>query len=158
MFKFLKKNKSKSSFSLIIEEYIKQKQAQPLKTFVIVKYSKQDKTIQFKVCELKDSIVTIDKIAYFVSENNLYTFDEVINKIKHKVVLVDVYEGITTGYSPFEDRLLEIYNERVQKAIYLYLMTGIMENKLNKKISTRQMIIAGLIGIAAIFIIIKMFA
>jgi hypothetical protein len=69
-----------------------------------------------------------------------------------------VYEGITTGYSPFEDRLLEIYNERVQKAIYLYLKTGIMENKLRKKISTKQMIIAGLIGIAAIFIIIKMFA
>lgn len=154
---FKRKAKSVSDLSIKLNEYADLSQKNPLKTYVLIKFAHKDKKVSYHICELKSDIVELNGCAYYVSSDYLYHFDFNVDKVKHKITMVDVYEGITTGYNPYEERLTEIYNEKVQKAIYLYLMTGIMETKLKQKTKMKTIIITALLGIAAVFIIFKMF-
>ncbi len=156
MFKF--KKKTISDLSLKLNEFVSLSQKNPAKTYIFVKFAHKDKKITYHICELKGDIIELNGLAYYISAEALYSFELNINKIKHKIVTTDVYEGITTNFNPLENRLTQIYNETVQKAIYLYIQSGIMESKLKQKMNMRTMIIAALIGIAAIFIFIKMFS
>ncbi len=157
MFKLFKNKKLVSSLSEKLNEFFVITNKNPNKTYIFVKFSHKDKKISYHICELKGDIVEINGSAYYVSTDSLFTFDFYLGKEKVKVTTTDVYEGITTGYTPFEDRLADIYNEKVQKAIYLYLMTGIMETKLKQKTKMKTIIIAGLLGIGALFVLFKMF-
>lgn len=157
-FNFFRRNKTISYLSATIDEYILKMAKDQQKTYIFVKFSHKDKRITYHICELKGDVVEIKGCAYYLSNDNLYNFDHTSNKVNYKITTADVYEGITTGYNPLEQRLTEIYNETVQKALYLYLMTGIMENKLKSQTKMKTIIIAGLIGIGAIFVIFKMFS
>lgn len=157
MFKLFKKKRLVSSLSDKLNEYFITTSKTPNKTYVFVKFAHKDKKISYHICELKGDIVEINGSAYYVSTDSLFTFDFYLGKEKVKVTTVDIYEGITAGYTPFEDRLTDIYNEKVQKAIYLYLMSGIMETKLKQKTKMKTIIITVMLGIAGIFILFKMF-
>lgn len=154
---FNKKNKANSSLLDKVNEYIDKTSKYKDKTFLFVKFAHKDKRLSYHICELLGDIVVINECSYYISSDNLYTFEYVLNKDKHKITTCDIYEGITTGYNPFEERLSNIYNEKVQKAIYLYLITGIMETKAKHKTNIKTIIIAGLLGLGALFVIFKMF-
>jgi len=153
----LRKKKTVSNVSEALENHVKLINNNSNFTWVLVKYMHQDKRISWHSCKLSGNVVEIKDIAYFVGEDSLYYFNYKQNKESYMVSMVDIYEGITAGYNPFEDRLLRIYNEKLQKAIYLHLKTGIMEQKLKSKMTMRNIIVAGMLGIGAIFVIIKMF-
>lgn len=156
MFSF-RKNKVISNVSEALENHIKLMNSYPKFTWVLVKYMHQDKRVSWHSCKLEGNIVEINGIAYFVGENLIYYFNYKRDKEKYMVSMVDIYEGITAGYNPFEDRLARVYNEKLQKAIYLHLKTGIMEQRLKSKMTMRNIIIITMLGVAAIFIFIKMF-
>jgi hypothetical protein len=156
MFSF-KKNKVTTNVSIALENHINKMKTDLKSTWLLVKYAHQDKKISFHTCKLEGNVLTIGDIAYYVAENSIYYFNYERGKEKYLIPFVDIYEGITAGYNPFEERLTKIYNEKLQKAIYLHLKTGIMEQKLKGKMTMRNMIIGGMLAFVAIFIIIKMF-
>lgn len=157
MFNLFKKKRLVSSLSDKLNEYVSIINKNPSKTFIFVKFAHKDKKISYYISELKGDVVNVNGCAYYISTDYLYSFDFYLGKDKYKITTADIYEGITTGYTPFEDRLTDIYNEKVQKAIYLYLMSDIMETKLKQKTKMKTIIIAGLLGVGAIFVLVKMF-
>ena len=154
---FNKKVKTSSSLLDKVNEYIDKTSKSKDKTFIFVKFAHKDKRLSYHICELLGDVVDINGCSYYISSDNLYTFEYTLNKEHHKITTVDIYEGITTGYNPFEERLSNIYNEKVQKAIYLYLITGIMETKAKHKANMKTIIIAGLLGLGALFVVFKLF-
>ncbi|MCM8786856.1 MAG: hypothetical protein NC935_02250 [Candidatus Omnitrophica bacterium] len=155
---FRRKGKLTSSLLKVIEDYLKLKEKDASHTYVIVKYSKKDRNVSFLVGKLEGEIVNINDIAYYVPEKSIYYFDFYLDKKKFSIPLVDVYEGITTSYNPYNDISSEIFSERVQKAIYLYLKTGIMEQKIKQSLSMKKILVGSLIGFVAIYLILKLFS
>lgn len=157
MFKFFKKKKEKiTNMSTALNSHVDTIKSDTSNTFVFVKFIHRDKKITFHSCKLNGQVIEIGDVAYYIGEDSISFFNYESNNEKYQIAMVDIYEGITAGYNPYEDRLLEIYNEKLQKAIYLHLKTGIMEHKLQSKMTMRNIIILGLMGIAAVVIIFKM--
>jgi len=160
MFKKLLNFKKKQPTSNIEREIlntIELSRKNPIKTYVLVEFTKKDQKIVYVPKELKGLTIQIKDVIYYVNKTMIEEFVYTKGKETHKIPKVKVYEGVTMAYTPFENMDNLQFSEEVQKAIYLAIEQGILENKRKKKQDLRKIITIGLITFAAIFIFGKMF-
>lgn len=133
------------------------KSQDPKKTYVIAVVHKKNKKLYNVVVELENEIVTIDKTPYYAGTDALFYRTESVNKKKLDIPMVDVYEGFCLSVHPSKDVQDIKFSKRVLDMVSLRIEQGILENRRKQKIDLKKIIIAVLIGGAAIFIISKMF-
>lgn len=134
------------------------KSKNPKKTYVVAVIHKKNKRLFQTVVELSNEIINISGTPYYAGNDAIFFKSEKIGKKKIDIPMVDVYEGVGLAVHPSKDLLKDLrFSKRVIDMISLYIEQGYLENKRKKKMDMRKIIMAVLIGLAAIFIIFKMF-
>lgn len=151
------RKRKKKTINEVIQQWLMKSQ-DPKKTYVIAVIHKRDKKLHYVVVELEGEAVTIDKTPYYAGKDAIFYRTEIINKKKIEVPIVDVYEGYCLAIHPSINVDNDIkFSKRVIDIISLKIEQGILDNKRKQKLDIKKILIAVLIGGAAIFIITKMF-
>lgn len=146
------KSKQKNSIEKVIEEVIKQKNKSLRKTFSLVCFHKKDKNVVYLCSELDGEAVKIGKTYYYADSKRIYETIVQKGKTTYRIPQLDIYEGITVAYTPYEDIDTRKFSEVFQDIISLHIERGILENKRKKQVNLRNAITIGLIAIAGIVI------
>lgn len=154
MFNIFKKKQK--SVDEIIKTYL-QKSIDPRKTFVVAVVHKKNKQLYNIVTEIDNEIVSIDKTPYYAGTDSIFYRNETINKKSFDIPFVDVYEGCCLCVHPSKTSEDIKFSKRVVDMISLKLEQGILENRRKHQVDMRKIILFSLIGLAAVYIIFKMF-
>lgn len=154
MFNFFKKKQK--PMDEIIKSYL-QKSEDARKTYIVAVVHKKNKQLYNIVTELNSEIVTIDETPYYAGTDAIFYRNETINKKSFDIPFVDVYEGCCLSVHPSKSSEDVRFSKRVVDMISLKLEQGILENKRKIKMDMKKILLFALIGIAAVYIVFKMF-
>ncbi len=152
-----KKKQKKTHISSTIEEVLNKREKEPGKTFVLVCFHKKDKKMIFTCAELKGDVIKLGKTYYYVDSKRIYETEVNKGNTKYLIPYVDIWEGITVAFAPYENIDTRPFTDTFQDVISMHIEKGILENKRKSKVNMQKGIAAGLIGIAAVYIVVKMF-
>lgn len=155
MFKKLKKKKL--DFEVVLNEVISNSQKNPTKTYCLVQFHRKDKKLIPICAEIEKDAIKLGKTYYYTDTKRIYETKVQRGKQKHIVPVVDVFEGITVSFTPYEDIDSREFSELFQDVISLHIEKGILENKKKMQVNLRKAIAIGLIAIVGIIIFGKMF-
>lgn len=166
--KLLSKFRSKSKDNRVpdiqkaIEEYIYKQDKYRDKTYVLVEFIKKDDSIQYMVKEIDGHSVEVgeDNIKYYAEKDFFKTLEYTKDDEKYRIPKIILFEGVTSAYNA--RKIMKYlrqpgFSEKFQKAMYIDIKSGIMEEQKQRKIDLRKWIAGGLFGVAALFIVYKMF-
>lgn len=140
----------------VIKSYL-QKSQEAKKTYVVAVIHKKNKQLYNVVTELESEIITIDKTPYYAGTDAIFYRNETINKKSFNIPFVDVYEGCCLCVHPSKSSEEIKFSKRVVDMISLKLEQGILENRRKHSMDMKKILIFSLVGIAAAYIIFKMF-
>lgn len=153
---FSKRNKSVSNLSSILNYHVENIKKHQDKTYILVKFVKQDNQVIFYSLPLENNVVNINGVGYVVDEKCKYYFDYRLDKENYRVLLADIFEGVIVAYNPRIDPFTTDYNERLEKIVLSYLEEGILRANIKKRQAMTRIIIFIFLGIAATFAILKL--
>lgn len=151
------KKKPKSNLQQALELHINNIKKHPEKTYIFVKFVKQDNHVIFYSLPLENNVVNINGIGYVVDEKSKYYFDYTLGKEKYRVLFTDIFEGIIIAYNPRVDPLTTDYNERLEKIVLSYLEEGILRANIRRRQAITKIILFIFLGLAVVFAILKIF-
>lgn len=154
------KDKTMSEVHKAIEKYIEMKENNKGKTYVLVEFIRKDDSIDYMVKEVDGHSVKIkdgqnDNNRYYATKDFMKNLEYKKDKQTYRIPKIILFEGITTAYDArkLKKSLRQPgFSEKFQKAMYIDIKAGIMEEQRRKKINLRKWITGGLIAAAAIFI------
>src|SRR6056297_2892197 len=147
------KQKSVKEIDKTIDEVLKKREKDPKKTYALVCFHKKDKNTVYFCGELEGDAIKHKGTYYYVDSKRVYETQVTKGKNKYRLPYVDLYEGITVAFTPYEDIDTRQFSEIFQDTISLHIEKGILENKKKKQINLRKAIAIGLIAVAAFFIL-----
>lgn len=157
MFSFLKFGKKQHPLSNIVDKIMATK-PEASKTACLILFHRKDKKVLSMFGILEQDAVKINKTYYFVNESRVYFMKLKNTKGKEQTVpCIDLYEGITIAFTPYENIDTRQFSELIQDVISLHIERGILENKMKKSMAMKQILFWSLIGIVGIFVLFKMF-
>lgn len=145
-----------SSVESVIREWIDKSKDQK-KTYVIAVIHKKNKKLYYDVVQLEGDIIMINKSPHYAGTEAIFYRTEKINKTPIDIPMVDVYEDFNVAVHPSQNLNDPKFSKRVVDMIGLKIEQGILENRKKTKVDLRKIIIAILIGGAAIYIIASIF-
>ena len=150
-----KKQKTKDMDS-VIKEVANKRESEPKKTFVLVCFHKKDKKMVFTSAELKGDVIKLGNTYYYVDSKRVYETETHKDGQKYSIPYVDIWEGITVAFTPYENIDKRPFSDTFQDVIALNIEKGILENKRKQKVNLQKGLTAALIGVAAVYILYKM--
>ncbi|MFW6173055.1 MAG: hypothetical protein ACOC5T_04860 [Elusimicrobiota bacterium] len=133
------------------------KSQNPRKTYIIAVIHKKNKKLYETVVELEGEIITIQGTPHYAGNDSIFFKRIKVKKNKYDVPKIDVYEGMALAVHPSQTTADPMFSKRVVDMIGLHIEQGVLESRRKKKLDLKKIIMAVLIGIAAIFIFTKMF-
>lgn len=152
-----RKKKYSNEISPAEKEWIKKSFSNERKSYVIAVIHKKNKKLKETIVELDNEIVIIDKTPHYAGDDSIFFKSVKLKNNKYDIPKVDVYEGSVIAVHPCKDIYDIKFSKRVVDMIGLKIEQGVLESKRRKKMDMRKIIMAVLIGIAAIIIFSKMF-
>lgn len=152
----LKIKKKKTDFEKILQEVIKKSESSH-KIFCLVQFHRKDKKMIPICAELEKDAIKLGKTYYYTDTKRIYELKIKRGKRTHVIPVIDIYEGITVSFTPYENIDSKEFSELFQDVISLHIEKGILENKKKMQVNLRKALAIGLIGIVALVIFGKMF-
>lgn len=146
------KKPSKLNLDEVIEEVLKKRSKDPANTYCLSVFHKKDKRVIFFCGKLAGDAIEYRGTYYYVDSTRVYEQQVELGKNKYRIPYVDLYEGITIGFTPYSDIDTRPFSETFQDVISLHIEKGILENKKKKQVNLRKGIAIGLIALAGIYI------
>src|SRR6056297_3505986 len=112
--------KKKTDFESVIKSVIK-KSEKERKTYCLVQYHRKDKKLIPLCIELEKDAVKIGKTYYFADTKRIWELKVKIGKQFYTLPILDVYEGITISYTPYEEIETKEFSELFQDVISLHI-------------------------------------
>lgn len=150
------RKKRVTSAESVIKKWVDKSKDQK-KTYVIAVIHKKNKKLYYDVVQLEGDIIEINKSPHYAGTDAIFYRTERINKTPIDIPMVDVYEDVNVAIHPSQNLNDPKFSKRVVDMIGLKIEQGILENRKKMKMDLRKIIIAILIGGAAIYIIASMF-
>jgi len=147
--------KTKTDFENVLNEVIKKDSSS--KTFCLVQFHRKDKKLIPICAELEKDAIKLGKTYYFTDTKRIWELKVKKGKRVYVIPVIDIYEGITVSFTPYEGIDSREFSELFQDIISLHIEKGILENKKKNQINLRKALAIGLIGIVALVIFGKMF-
>lgn len=133
------------------------KSRDPKTTYLIAVLHKPNKKIYEAVVPLKTDIVELNGKPYYAGTDAIFFKEFEMKGKKYNVPYVDVYEGYHVAIHPSKSIQDPRFSSKIINSIFLYLENKVLENRRNKSMNLRKIIMAILIGGAALYIIVSMF-
>lgn len=147
--------KIKTDLEDVVQTIIKKESGR--ETYCLVQFHRKDKKLIPMSAELSKDAVKIGKTYYFTDTKRIWELKVKRGKRTYLVPVVDIYEGITVSFTPYEGIDSREFSELFQDVISLHIEKGILENKKKSQLNLRKAIAIGLITIVAVVIFGKMF-
>src|SRR6056297_2475330 len=121
-----------------IDEVLKKRQKDSRKTYALVCFHKKDKNTIYFCGELEGDAIKHKGTYYYVDSKRVYETQITRGKSKYRLPYIDLYEGITVAFTPYEDIDTRQFSEIFQDTISLHIEKGILENKKRKQVNLRN--------------------
>ena len=152
-----KKDKAKKHIPEVVLKWIKKSQ-DPKKTYIIAVLHKPNKKIYEAIVPLETDVVYMDKKPYYAGTDSIFYKEYQMKKKKFNVPYVDLYEGYAMAVHPSKDLQDHKFSQTAMKSLWIFIENKVMETrKKGKNMSIKQIIMAILVGGAALYIIGSMF-
>lgn len=152
-----KKTKANKHIPEVVLKWIKQSQY-PKKTYVIAVLHKSNKKMYEAVVPLETDVIYMDDKPYYAGTDSIFFKKYQIKKKSFNVPYVDVYDGYAMATHPTKDINNPKFSQTAMKSLWIFLENKVLETRKSKqKMNMKQIIMAVLIGIAAIVILTSMF-
>lgn len=148
--------KNKKILDTAVMNWIK-KSNDPKKTYVIGVIHKKNKKLYYSIVQLDNEIAYIDKTPHYAGDDSIFFKKVKLGKTSYDVPYLDIYEGNCVAVHPCKTTDDIKFSNRVVDMIALSIEKGFLDKRRHMKMDIRKILLGGLIGIAAIMIISKMF-